>query len=218
MTRPLIGIVPLYDDDKESYWMLPGYMKGIEEAGGIPVMLPLTTHIEVIEQLAHTFDGFLMTGGHDVDPQLYGENPQEFCGNICKERDHMEEILLNKALQFDKPVLGICRGIQLVNVLLGGTLYQDIPSQFETDTPINHAQKPPYDIPIHRINIEKGTPFYNILKSESIMVNSYHHQGIKKLSPQLRCAAKAVDDLIEAVYMPEKSFVVAVQWHPEFCY
>ena len=218
MKRPMIGVIPLYDEKRESLWMLPGYMKGIEEAGGIPVMLPLTSDPEVIISIADTFDGFLFTGGQDVNPAIYGEKTEVFCGKPCDERDCMEEILFKQLINLDKPMFGICRGLQLFNALLGGTLYQDIPYQVQLEKQVAHSQNPPYNKPAHMVHIEKESPLYQILKTDSMMVNSYHHQGIKKLSNQLLCAAKAEDDLIEAIYMPEKRFVLAVQWHPEFIY
>ncbi|XJZ29023.1 gamma-glutamyl-gamma-aminobutyrate hydrolase family protein [Bacillota bacterium Lsc_1132] len=216
MAKPMIGVLPLYDEEKASYWMLPGYMRGIEEAGGIPVVLPLTTDKEVILSILMTFDGFLFTGGQDVNPHLYGEKAENVCGRPCDERDQMEATLFQQAIALDKPVFGICRGVQLFNVLLGGTLYQDLPSQFPSE--IIHKQNPPYDQPVHMVSIEKESPLYSIAKVEFLPVNSYHHQGIKKLSDQLVCAAKADDGLIEAVYMPGKRFVLAVQWHPEYMY
>lgn len=218
LKKPLIGILPLYDETKESYWMLPGYMKGVEDAGGVPVVLPLTTDVETIELLARQFDGFLFTGGQDIDPKIYGENVESFCGEACRDRDVMEDILFNKVIELDKPAFGICRGLQLFNALLGGTLFQDIPAQMEVEIQVNHKQKPPYDIPVHRVNIEGGNRLHRVLHTESIMVNSYHHQGIKTLSNHLESIAVAEDGLVEAVYMPEKRFVLAVQWHPEFSY
>jgi putative glutamine amidotransferase len=218
MKKPMIGVLPLYDEKKESYWMLPGYMKGIEAAGGIPVMLPLTTDIEVITSLAHTFDGFLFTGGQDINPEIYGETADDLCGVICNERDEMEQLLFKQVVELDKPAFGICRGLQLFNALLGGTLYQDIPTQFETEHKIIHQQTPPYHQPIHSVYIEKGSRLYRMLEVESLQVNSYHHQGIKQLSSELLPVAKAEDGLIEAVCMPGKKFIFAVQWHPEFSF
>ncbi|WP_019227440.1 gamma-glutamyl-gamma-aminobutyrate hydrolase family protein [Sedimentibacter sp. B4] len=218
MKKPMIGIVPLYDEKKESYWILPGYMKGIERAGGIPVMLPLTSDEDMIASIAEIFDGFLFTGGHDVDPVLYGEVVEEYCGKPCRERDVMEEVLFKHVLELDKPALGICRGLQLFNVLLGGNLYQDIIIQREPKSNIEHQQKPPYDKLVHSVKIEKDTILYGIIGKETIDVNSYHHQGIKQLSKQLKCAAKAEDGMIESVFMPDKRFVLAVQWHPEFIF
>lgn len=217
MEKPLIGVVPLYDFEKESYWMLPGYMKGIEDSGGIPVMLPLTTDKDNILRLADSFDGFLFTGGQDVNPELYGEEIRDLCGQICHERDIMEKILFERILELDKPAFGICRGLQLFNVLLGGTLYQDIPTEL-SNSEIQHSQKPPYTKPVHNVHIRKDTLLYEIVQTDSLQVNSYHHQGIKNLSEQLVPMAAAEDGLVEAVVMPNKKFLLAVQWHPEFNY
>ncbi|MNP07400.1 putative glutamine amidotransferase [compost metagenome] len=218
MKKPMIGALPLYDEARESYWMLPGYMKGIEAVGGIPVMLPLTTDREIIAALANTFDGFLFTGGHDINPQLYGEKKEEYCGEPCSERDEMERLLFQLVKELDKPAFGICRGLQLFNVLLGGTLYQDIPTQRISERKVIHKQEPPYTQPIHTVYIEKGNPLYEIIQTEVCQVNSCHHQGIKKLSEHLLPVAIAEDGLVEAVMMPEQKFMLAVQWHPEFSY
>ena len=214
--KPVIGIVPLVDEEKESYWMLPGYMKGIEEAGGVPFMLPLTTDKELLMQLLKICDGLLLTGGHDVSPELYGEKIIPECGAVCKERDIMEGYLFDNAVNEDMPVLGICRGIQFMNVALGGSLYQDIPLQLKTG--IEHHQSAPYDNLVHSVSICRETPLYELLNTEEIMVNSYHHQGIKKLSDRLKPMAYAPDGLVEAVYMPDKNFIWGVQFHPEFAY
>jgi putative glutamine amidotransferase len=218
MRKPLIGVLPLYDHEKESYWMLPGYMKAVEVVGGIPVMLPLTTDDEVIQSLAESFDGFLFTGGQDLNPEIYGEKKEKLCGELSLERDQMEELLFKLVVELDKPAFGICRGVQLFNSLLGGTLYQDLPTQFQSGQQVLHKQQPPYTIPAHSVNIEEGNALHEILKTDSLMVNSYHHQGIKRLSEQLVSVAKAEDGLTEAVYMPGKAFILAVQWHPEFTY
>lgn len=218
LTKPYIGVLPLYDDKLESYWMLPGYMKGIEEAGGIPVMLPLTADETIIASLAEKFDGFLFTGGHDVNPRLYGEEKSPLCNEICHDRDALEYALLQRVVKMDKPIFGICRGIQMLNVALGGTLYQDLPAELKAPVQIGHAQPKPYDRPVHRVTVEAGSPLHRIMGADALMVNSSHHQGIKRLSPHLKPMACADDGLIEAVYMPDKKFVMAVQWHPEFMY
>lgn len=216
MRKPLIGIIPLYDEEKESYWMLPGYMQGIEQAGGVPVMLPLTAEEENLRLLAETMDGFLFTGGHDVDPALYGEAPKETLGPLCRERDAMEAALLPMVMELDKPFLGICRGIQLINAVLGGSLYQDLPS--ENPSPVRHHETPPYDKVAHTVRIEPDTPLFRMVGTTAMGVNSYHHQGIKTLAPCLRKMAEATDGVIEAVYAPGKTFAAAVQWHPEFSF
>ena len=214
--KPVIGVIPLFDYNKNSYWMLPGYFGGITEAGGLPVMLPLTNDSADIQQITFMCDGFLFTGGQDVDPKLYSARKTGACGECSSERDLMEELLLKRAMEADKPILGICRGIQFINAALGGTLWQDIPSQF-SDT-ITHCQKPPYDVPIHEVNVRADSPLYDLLKADTIPVNSYHHQGVRALSPELLSMAEAPDGLIEAVYAPNKKFLWAVQWHPEFSY
>ncbi|MBP7185864.1 MAG: gamma-glutamyl-gamma-aminobutyrate hydrolase family protein [Ruminococcus sp.] len=214
--KPVIGVIPLIDYVKSSYWMLPGYFGGIIEAGGLPVMLPLTSENTHIEQFTEICSGFLFTGGQDVSPEIYSARKIGACGECSPERDAMETLLLKYAMQLDKPVLGICRGIQFINASLGGTLWQDIPSQF-SDT-ITHCQKPPYDVPIHEVNVRADSPLYDLLKADTIPVNSYHHQGVRALSPELLSMAEAPDGLIEAVYAPNKKFLWAVQWHPEFSY
>jgi len=217
MNKPLIGVVPLYDAEKESYWMLPDYMKAVEAAGGLPVMLPLTADREAIRSLAETFDGFLFTGGQDVHPDMYGEPKEPFCGEICEERDAMEKELLELAIRLDKPVFGICRGFQLINAALGGSLYQDLPTQ-RPDSGIVHRQPKPYDRPVHRVVIVKDSPLHRILGTEELMVNSLHHQGVKRLADRLEPLAFAEDGLIEAAHMPDRTFLLAVQWHPEYSY
>ena len=214
MKKPMIALMPLYDDEKNSYWMLPQYMKMIEQAGGLPVMLPMSDDHIILRQIAETFDGFLFIGGHDISPHLYHQEAMIQCGQICSCRDDMEKELFHLVYQMNKTMLGICRGIQLFNVLLGGTLYQDLPSQRKSL--INHHQLPPYDKPQHNNTIIKGTPLYDLLAVEKLQVNSYHHQAIQELSPLLKEMAFSEDGLIEAIYQPDKKYLWAIQWHPEY--
>lgn len=216
MGKAVIGVIPLVDEAKESYWMLPGYMKGVEDAGGLPVMLPLTDDRAAIVQMAQMCDGFLLTGGQDVSPQIYGERPGALCGTPCDARDAMEKILLQEALRQDLAVLGICRGIQFINAALGGTLYQDLPA--EHPSAVEHHQKPPYHLPIHEVRVVGDSPLHQLLNRDTLSVNSYHHQAVKKLAEPLTAMAYSEDDLVEAVYMKSQRFVWAVQWHPEFSY
>lgn len=211
--KPFIGLTPLYDDDKKSYWILPGYMKGIEHAGGIPVMLPLTANRDMLETIFSRIDGLVLTGGHDVNPAVYGEKTEDFCGRLCPERDEMELALIQRALEKDMPVLGICRGLQIMNAALGGSLYQDLGAQNGTE--IDHDMKKPYDRAAHSINLEMKAPLFGLLGQESVGVNSRHHQAIKELAPTLKSMAAAEDGIIEAVYVPDKRFFWGVQWHPE---
>lgn len=214
MKRPNLAVVPLVDRQRQSYWMLPGYLLGLEQAGGLPVMLPLTEDRTAIAAFAAQYDGFLFPGGQDVCPRLYGEEPSPQCGEQCPARDTMEQALLHAALRLDKPVLGICRGLQLMNVLLGGTLWQDLPTG--CPSPVCHCQRPPYDRPVHTVTLCPGTPLHALLRTDTLPVNSYHHQGVRRLAPALRAMALAEDGLVEAAYLPQARFAWAVQWHPEF--
>ena len=216
MGKPMVGIIPLVDRERESYWMLPGYMEGLAREGAIPVMLPLTSDQGVLEQIVKKFDGFLFTGGQDVSPDIYREEILPVCGERCKERDEMERRLLALAWERDKPVLGICRGIQFINAVLGGTLYQDLPSQKPSE--VKHHQSPPYDEPVHEVDIVEGSPLHRLLGQTVIPVNSYQHQAVRKLAAKLCVMAYSEDGLVEAVYAPEKKYVWAFQWHPEFSY
>ena len=212
--KPIIGVMPLWDDEKESIWMLPGYMDGIHQAGGIPVILPFSADETEIRRMSGLCDGFLFTGGHDVSPELYHEEPLRELISCCEVRDRMEAAYLHEAVSMNKPALGICRGIQLINAALGGKLYQDLPTQHPSD--VEHHQSPPYDIPVHDVAIVKDSPLYQCLKTGRLLVNSYHHQAVKTLAESLKVMAEAPDGTIEAVYMPGHCFLWAVQWHPEF--
>lgn len=214
--KPVIGVMPLWDDSRESVWMLPGYLDGIREAGGLPIVFPFTGDAGEIAQLTDLCNGFLLTGGHDVSPALYGEEPLKELVSCCEKRDALETAVLRRALERDKPVLGICRGIQLINAALGGTLYQDLPRQHPSRT--EHRQQPPYHIPAHQVTILPDTPLYELLGGETLTVNSYHHQAIRDLAEGLRPMAAAPDGLVEAVWKPDCRFLWAVQWHPEFAF
>lgn len=214
--RPIVGVLPLWDDEKQSIWMLPGYLEGIRTGGGIPLILPLTADEKELKELDGLLGGYLFTGGQDVDPALYSEKPHKGLGETCKMRDEMEKRLLELALSQDKPVLGICRGIQLINACLGGSLYQDLPSQFPSG--LCHHQEPPYDEPSHEVLLERDSPLFALLNRERLSVNSYHHQAVKEPAPGLSVMARAGDGLIEALCKRDAAFVWAVQWHPEFSY
>lgn len=214
--KPVIGVMPLWDDEKQSQWMLPGYLDGIRTAEGLPVIFPMTTDKQEIIQLCNMCSGFLFTGGHDVGTDFYGETAIPGMVESCAVRDEMESKIIEIAISENKAILGICRGIQFINAALCGTLYQDLPTQHHTDT--EHHMAAPYDREIHKVRIISGTPLADLLGEDIIGVNSYHHQAIKDLSPELQAMAESEDGLIEAVYMPGQKYVWAVQWHPEFSY
>ena len=128
----------------------------------------------------------------------------------------MEQYILHGAVELDKAVLGICRGLQFMNACYGGTLYQDLAA--EHPDPIDHHMSPPYDRVAHQVTVQKDTPLYQLLGKEQIGVNSYHHQAVRELSPHFRAMAFSEDGLVESIWMPASKFIVGVQWHPEFFY
>ena len=213
-SKPIIGVTPLYDAERESIWMLPGYVDALKDCGALPLILPFTWTDSDVAQLVGMCDGILFTGGQDVDPALYQTKRSPQCGAVNAERDKMEYAFLQRALLLDMPVLGICRGAQFINVCLGGTLYQDIPSEMQLS--VAHMMVHPYNHACHDVTLEPGTPLYYLLKQTSLQVNSIHHQGIRELSFQLSPMAYAPDGLIEAFYHPMKGFTWGVQWHPEY--
>ena len=211
--KPVIGITPIYDSAKSSYWMLPGYMKGLEDAGALPVMLPMTDDEQTIGDILSRVDGILFSGGDDINPALYGETMLPECGGHYALRDRFEKKLMERALIADMPMLCICRGFQLMNVVFGGTLYQDIPTQLASD--VIHNQGKPYENSSHGVEIYEDTPLYSLLQKDILYVNSRHHQGIKDLSPILEKMAESPDGLTEAVYISGCNFAWGLQWHPE---
>lgn len=212
MRKPIIGLIPLLDGEKGRWWMNPDYMEAVHRAGGLGVMLPLTQKETDLREIAERFDGFLFTGGPDLDPALYGQEMMEQCGAIRPGRDAMEMKLFHMVYELDKPILGICRGLQLINVALGGTLYQDIPAQIPSEIPHKVLENPLARI-THEINVNPEMPFENL--PLTLGVNSRHHQCIQNLAPGLKVRARAADGVIEAVWMPGRRHVRAVQWHPE---
>lgn len=216
MRKPLIALTPAHDTDNNDIKMRPTYLRALKAAGAIPVVLPLEASEEELKQLASEFDGFLFTGGPDVHPFLFGEETQAHCGNVSVERDQMELALLPLVMELKKPVLGICRGIQVLNIALGGNIWQDIPSQIKNDFPIAHSQPFYYNIPSHSVVLSQGTLLARISGKRNIKVNSMHHQAVKDLAPGLVASAYSPDRLIEALEMPGYPFFVGVQWHPEY--
>ncbi len=215
MRKPIIGLTPQYDYEKNRVWIGPNYPEAVRAAGGVPVLLPLQATKEELKTAADVCDGFLFTGGPDIDPFRFGEETIRQCGVVVPVRDKMEENLFQIAMESNKPILGICRGIQVLNVFLGGTLYQDIPAQFSSKLPLAHSQQSGNSVLTHSVIIKEETLLSRILSKESIKVNSFHHQAVRDLAPSLKTAGVSPDSLIEALYLPGHRFFLGVQWHPE---
>lgn len=216
MRKPLIGLTPAHDMESGDVKARPTYMRALKAAGAIPVVMPLDASEEDLKQLSQDLDGFLFTGGPDVHPFLFGEETQAHCGNVSPARDQMEISLLPMIMELQKPILGICRGIQILNIALGGNIWQDIPSQVTRDFPLAHSQPFSYDMPCHTVVLTEGSLLAQISESSSIKVNSMHHQAVKDLAPGLIASAYSTDYLIEALEMPDYPFFIGVQWHPEY--
>lgn len=212
--KPIIGIMPLYDDERDSIWLLPGYQNLVEKNGGIPLILPLTTNKATLQPFLTICDGFLFTGGQDIAPSLYREEKKKNCGTQNQVRDEMESRFMGEVIAKGKPLLAICRGAQLLNVLYGGSLYQDLPSENPTD--ILHQMEAPYDRIHHEVRLIENSLLHQLLKRTKLGVNSYHHQAIKDLGKGLEITAVSTDGLVEGISLSNADFVLGVQWHPEF--
>ena len=190
------------------------YVAGVAHAGGVPMVLPPI--LEAAEEMVQGIDGLLLTGGTDLDPGYYGEEPLPELGETIPERDAFEMAVLRHALERSVPVFGICRGLQLLNVALGGTLYQDLPSQLHPDL-IAHRQQMPKWQWTHEVEADAGSEVARIMEATGLRVNSYHHQAIKDLADDLVAVAHASDGVIEAVESHDLSerWLIGVQWHAE---
>ena len=225
--RPMIGVTPLWDEERQSVWMLPDYLEGIQQVGGVPVVLPFGLpsaakndgSLEAaIEEMVERFDGFLFTGGPDVSPALYGQDDMGGKIKTCPRRDELEVPLLKKAVAAGKPIFGICRGLQLINAVLGGTLYRDLPSEHPSE--IVHRQAKPYGRYTHTVQVNGPLQVIlsDLIESNTLPVNTLHHQAVRELAPGLEAMAVTPDGLIEAFYAPGTRFLWAVQWHPEYLF
>ena len=212
--RPLIGLTPLVEDVRMKHWMRPGYMEGVSAAGGLPVMLPLTADEGELAEAAARCDGLLLTGGPDVDPARYGQEILPVGVGISPERDAMECAAFRLFEAAGKPILGICRGVQLINVMRGGTLYQDIPAQHPSA--IAHRQLEDHDVPTHEVRPLPSTPLWKLSGGQPLRVNTLHHQAVDRPGEGVEVMGVAPDGLIEAIWVPSYPFMWGVQWHPEY--
>ena len=209
MNRPIIAMFTSKQD--EQYHLISqDYMGALWDHGALGVPVLLRDDDEYVSEIAESFDGYMFCGGGDVDPALYGEIKEERTANICSIRDRCELEVFEKVYKAGKPILGICRGLQIMNVALGGSLYQHIEGHRQADEPRSiHEQA---------VLVEKDSFLMDIIEENKIFVNTYHHQAIKKLSSELTTDAFAEDGVIEAVHAKDKRFCLGVQWHPENFY
>lgn len=211
MIKPLIGVTSDLDNNNDTL-VQSRYIQAIRLAGGVPVVLPVG--MDGIEELCERLDGLLLIGGEDIDPFLYGEEPHLKLGKVSPVRDRMELALIHGMAKLDKPILGICRGHQLLNVAFGGTIYQDIHAQLSGDL-LQHLQRTDLEFATHSVDIVQGSKLAELAGASEIRVNTLHHQAVKDVKAPLVVTARARDGVIEALESREHKFVVGVQWHPE---
>jgi putative glutamine amidotransferase len=214
VTRPAVGITIGYAaTTNEVFTIRDDYVRSVEKAGGLPLVFAPGRPEDAGALLDHV-QALVLTGGADLDPSHYGEAPHETVTRVIPERDAFELALCREALRRDLPVLAICRGNQVLNVATGGTLVQDIPSEWPGAA--NHDPDTERWETCHDVVVLPGTRLREILGSEKVAVNSFHHQAVKTLGEGLVLSARAAgDDVVEGIEMPDKRFVVGVQWHPE---
>lgn len=212
--RPVIGISDLHKDGTNA--AVPrSYVDAVLLGGGIPVVVPLMHDDEKIIELLNSLDGIIFTGGEDFDPVYYNERPIQQMGKINAPRDEFDLKLLRLAVERSIPVLGICRGIQLINIAFGGTLYQDLSAQYH-DNSIRHRQRQAKDEVSHSVFVEDNTIFADIVKERMLMVNSSHHQAIKDVARGFRVAGRSPDKIVEVIEkVDDDNWILGVQFHPE---
>ncbi|OBW59956.1 gamma-glutamyl-gamma-aminobutyrate hydrolase [Solibacillus silvestris] len=207
--KPIIGLT-MYDFDKKLD-INNAYLTSIELAGGIPICIPNATE-ENVEAVLNLVDGLVLIGGADIDPLLFNEEPHRHIGSVVRKRDDSDLLLMKAAFKRQMPVLGICRGQQIMNVAFGGTIIQDIPSQVENT--ILHKQPSKRGELAHTVAV-KTPKFKEIFTEETFRVNTFHHQSVGKLGEGLLVSAVAKDGIIEGIEHESHPYCVAVQWHPE---
>lgn len=221
MRAPLVGI-PSYGSEEDpddaslpSFRMTQTYIQRLEAAGAAPFIIPLLQREATLRVLYKTLDGLLLAGGGDIDPAHFGEPPHPELGRVNQDRDRVELTLLRWAFEDELPVLGICRGIQVLNVAAGGTLYQDIESRVSGAMQHRCEDVDYWKHRAHEITVEPDSRLRAMLNSRKVNVNSYHHQAVKQVAPGFRVTAQAGDGVVEGIERIDGHFVVGVQWHPE---
>ncbi|MBI5304439.1 MAG: gamma-glutamyl-gamma-aminobutyrate hydrolase family protein [Chloroflexi bacterium] len=220
--KPLIGIptrtLKASDciDGIPRFGMNETYTRAIARAGGAPVLIPLNLSDDTLRAIFARLDGVLFPGGVDVHPNVYGESVEPFCGEIDPARDTVELNLAQWALAEQKPILGICRGIQLINIAAGGSLHQDIDAQVANPLRHPHQKGNPYNYLAHAVEIDPRSTLGRALGATQVQVNSLHHQALKQVAPGFHIVARAPDGIVEGIEADNGNFAVAVQFHPEW--
>lgn len=212
--KPIIGITSYEEDLKGHHNINNAYIDAVYDAGGVPVIIPTITKEEDYDIYLNILDGIIFSGGIDVSPLEYNENPLKEINRISSRRDRYEINLFKKAFEREIPILGICRGAQMANVALGGSLYQDINSQLPNA--LGHSPRSiARDEFFHSIDIKEDSRLFKILGKSKVFVNSYHHQAVKDLGENLRVTALSEDGIIEAIEAEDNRFFIGLQFHPE---
>ncbi|MDI3280396.1 MAG: gamma-glutamyl-gamma-aminobutyrate hydrolase family protein [Bacillota bacterium] len=218
MARPIIGITCLSEEEKAK-----PYAEAVAAHGGLVVLLPALPGYDrapgegELVQLGQRLDGLLLSGGGDLDPSAYGQPPSPWLRGLCPERDALELALARWAIKAGLPVLGICRGLQVLNVAGGGTLYQDVEREHPGGGPplLPHEQEEGRPVATHPVQVEPGTLLWKVLGRGEVPVNSFHHQAARVVAPGWVASARAPDGLVEWIELPGHPFALGVQWHPE---
>ncbi|MER2089420.1 MAG: gamma-glutamyl-gamma-aminobutyrate hydrolase family protein [Sporosarcina sp.] len=210
--KPVIGITADVEIS-DKHFLNGEYVRAVIRAGGLPMIISVGIEKDV-DQLIGLLDGLLLSGGNDINPMLFNEEPHSYLGEVSPSRDSSELELARQMLKTSKPILGICRGLQILNVAAGGTLYQDFHNQKEGPI-LQHIQKAPNTHSSHYVQVEKGSLLESMAGSERIVVNSYHHQSLKDVPPVFNVTGVASDGIVEAIEGTGEQFVLGVQWHPE---
>lgn len=210
--KPIIGITAPLNQGKVT--LDQDIANSVLMAGGIPYILPYTQDSAVLDEVINHIDGLLLSGGVDIDPTLFGEEPIPGLGEIMPERDALESALIERALKVDLPILAICRGIQILNVAAGGNMYQDIYNQ--KSNLLQHSQRAPRTHLSHFVQINQDSLLRSITGMDEFKVNSFHHQAVKVPAPGFIISAISSDGVVEAIESQQQKYVVGVQWHPEF--
>lgn len=214
-TQPLIGLTTSNGRKTSNIYIPRTYVEAIRAAGGLPVLIPAGSRPEDVAQLRDTLDGILIIGGADIDPAVFDGDNNEHVQLDGRERDELEIALVRAAAGSGWPLFGICRGLQVINVSLGGTLYTHIPGQLPGALKHNRDTVAERDLLAHTVNITAGTRLAGIIGDGEIKVNSLHHQGIRRLGDGLLAGGCSPDRLVEAIEIPDHPFALGVQWHPE---